>query len=732
MTVTSKITLDLTRPNIGAAVHAVQGDGNTRCVEITLLSGGSSWEPPADAEVAIAYRQPAMAKGLYNKLADGSPAISVSGNVASIVLAPQMLTVSGTVQASLVFSDAQLNRLTTFPFAVSVTSNPAIGAQQTEDYIRLQWLEDKLDEWVQQMMSTEKAVAAAAAAERADTAAVNAREQAAAAGSAATAANTAAALANQAKTDAETAASDAASAAEAATTAALGADAARDAANQAAAAARAVVDTVAPDVNLLKDDINDVCAELGRTAVNNLIYDHYVAPKTYSISINGANPTFDRIAKDDGGMPVKAGSRYLVHYDVVFDPISTIQQGSINIQFRENGTSTTVNAIESGSPWTFDAYSSKGKTFGEFICSFDSDQMVYLFLFGTGGVAGTELHFTVSNFYMVEITEDTPEDYIRRSFGSIYIAEAETYLRVTGFDRRITALENGSAANTIVCWGDSLTMGAGSGDYNRNTYPAILGTKLPDFEVVNYGVGGETSDTIMGRQGSAPMIVNPFTVPADTSAVEVTISTDSNVPMCPLRQMSLEDKGLNPCAIGGILGNLSYSDGKYYFSRAKSGESLEISRPQMIITNAMQKDMLRSPYCMIIWVGTNDGYSGDEGASPFSEAITLKAKISQMVDYAGCKRYIVLGFVEGQRSKWETINKILGFAFGGHYLNIREYLCKYGLDDNEITPTDTDASNISIGRVPQSLRSDGIHLNQSGYGSVANAVFERGKQLGYW
>ena len=148
MNVTSKIVADLTRPNIGARVNAVQGDGNTRLAEITLLCGGVTWTPPEGVEAAIAYMQPGGTKGLYNKLADGTAAISISGNVVTVILAPQMLTASGTVQASLVFNDAQLNRLTTFPFAVSVASNPSVGAQKTEDYIRLQWLEDKLDEYL--------------------------------------------------------------------------------------------------------------------------------------------------------------------------------------------------------------------------------------------------------------------------------------------------------------------------------------------------------------------------------------------------------------------------------------------------------------------------------------------------------------------------------------------------------------------------------------------------------
>lgn len=148
MNVISKISVDLTRPNMGTRVNAVQGDGNTRSVDITLLADGQPWKPPEGVEAAIAYRQPGGTKGLYNQLADGTPAISISGNVATITLAPQMLTVPGTVQASIVFNDAQLNQLTTFPFSVSVAQNQYAGAQKVEDYIRLQWLEDKLDEYL--------------------------------------------------------------------------------------------------------------------------------------------------------------------------------------------------------------------------------------------------------------------------------------------------------------------------------------------------------------------------------------------------------------------------------------------------------------------------------------------------------------------------------------------------------------------------------------------------------
>ena len=239
MNVTSKISVDMTRQNVGQRVNAVQGDGSTRLVEITLLSCGAPWTPPEGVEAAIAYMQPGGTKGLYNKLADGTAAISISGNVATINLAPQMLTASGTVQASLVFNDQQLNRLTTFPFAVSVTSNPAAGAQKTEDYIRLQWLEDKLEEYW-----APARVQIGAAVQGAELATAAANQSAQAADRAASVANAARDEANLAAQEARTQAGAAAGAAKDASDAAVAAREAEQNANDAAGRAGEVADTV--------------------------------------------------------------------------------------------------------------------------------------------------------------------------------------------------------------------------------------------------------------------------------------------------------------------------------------------------------------------------------------------------------------------------------------------------------------------------------------------------------
>lgn len=207
------IKVDLARSSYGPWVEAIQGDGGTRCISVQLLDNGKPWLPPENTQIAIVYTQPGGTKGLYDKLPDGRKAISVNGNTITAILAPKMLSVPGEVHAAIVFNNSQLDQLTTFPFSVMVAKNQFAGAQEVEDYIRLQWLEEKLAEKIDELISTEQAVRAGVAAQEATAAAAAAQEKAAVAENAAEAANTA------------------------------------------AASAQAVVDGIVPEVNQLKSDL---------------------------------------------------------------------------------------------------------------------------------------------------------------------------------------------------------------------------------------------------------------------------------------------------------------------------------------------------------------------------------------------------------------------------------------------------------------------------------------------
>ena len=149
MEVQAQIQADLQIPE-GTAVPVMQHDGLTRRLLVTLLSGGESWQPPEGVTPAVGYEKPDRTRGLYDRMPDGTDAVTLEGKVASVLLPPQMLSTPGTVLACLVFRDAAQNRLTTFPFRLLVQVNPAAQAPDEEAQDRLKWLEDKLEEYLTQ------------------------------------------------------------------------------------------------------------------------------------------------------------------------------------------------------------------------------------------------------------------------------------------------------------------------------------------------------------------------------------------------------------------------------------------------------------------------------------------------------------------------------------------------------------------------------------------------------
>ena len=133
MEVIQKIKIDLLKPGVRPVVNVMQADENSRVIEIALYTNGVAWEIPDGASFSVAYKKPDGTSGLYDTLPDGTSASFAKGNVLSIRLAPQMLTVPGDVASSVaIFSSDQ--KISTFPVVVNVVQNPAAGATESEDY----------------------------------------------------------------------------------------------------------------------------------------------------------------------------------------------------------------------------------------------------------------------------------------------------------------------------------------------------------------------------------------------------------------------------------------------------------------------------------------------------------------------------------------------------------------------------------------------------------------------
>lgn len=133
MEVIHNITIDMVRKGVTPRVYAMQFDTNTRNVQVQMLSNGETWEPPQGAVISLSYRKPDGTKGFYNLLEENVSAVHVDGNLVTVTMAKQVLTVPGKVDAALIVHSGDL-RIATFPFEIHVTADPSAGKTDSDDY----------------------------------------------------------------------------------------------------------------------------------------------------------------------------------------------------------------------------------------------------------------------------------------------------------------------------------------------------------------------------------------------------------------------------------------------------------------------------------------------------------------------------------------------------------------------------------------------------------------------
>ena len=268
----------------------------------------------------------------------------------------------------------------------------------------------------------------------------------------------------------------------------------------------------------------------------------------------------------------------------------------------------------------------------------------------------------------------------------------------------------------VSCWGDSLTAGSGG---NGTSFVSVLAKCNRLLRVNNKGVPGETSKAIAERQGGIPIYTNSFTIPSDTSKVEIEIKDSGN------QNVSLAgqgDAGLNPCSINSVEGTISRNGTQYYFNRSNEGEPITVESGTRIITEGMQN---HRNDIMIIWSGTNDVPNSTNIQSVINN-------IDSMIEYSNIVDYIVIGLTsKDYMPEIEEVNKMLASKYGEHFLDIRKYILENGLSDAGINATAQDLENLENGEIPISLRSDNVHLNSYGYTIVGEQVYNKLISLGY-
>lgn len=294
----------------------------------------------------------------------------------------------------------------------------------------------------------------------------------------------------------------------------------------------------------------------------------------------------------------------------------------------------------------------------------------------------------------------------------------------------------------VICWGDSLTEGMGmqSGKY---AYPTVLQSLLGDgYAVWNGGYSGDTSYSIMARQGSLSLTtkediafgvgVNKVEIGTKRGGMGFMRSDGEELTRMNVYAGLVSGNAallrVSPLKIGGktyqfgyslISGTSPDSDFTLTLSRADASKALTIPAGTKVQLGGT--DMSAQSDCEIILMGANDG--GDMG--------TVIDRYQAMIDYMQHDHYLAVV------PYWtHDYDEAFSKAFGEKAVFFGEEIAKRGLDELGITPTSVDSGMMNKKMVPVSLRYENrpaeVHLNEYGYKMLATILYERGQQLGYW
>jgi hypothetical protein len=334
---------------------------------------------------------------------------------------------------------------------------------------------------------------------------------------------------------------------------------------------------------------------------------------------------------------------------------------------------------------------------------------------------------------------DTEEESVTADATDAAIATTEalqeTLAPATNKDEALDNLQKiiAEKISGIVCWGDSLTVGAGSDVSYPDELRELIQTNILEgtgceIPVVMMGVGGENSYTIAARACGLPlMVTQDFTIPAECTPVQFTFRTVDGYIAEPT---VYGDLGLEYVEINGVRGTLDYlpdvtgeSGARllYYFKRNDPGEAVTVPAGTQILTRAY---MEYKDYLPIIFMGENGG---------FADAQELIRQQMSIVDIGkNTDRYLIIGITSGTAADRQELETAMKEQYGRRYLNAREMLSSDGMSMMEVESTVFDQWMIDEGRIPGRLLSDSVHLNEAGYRALGIMVYDRLMELGYF
>lgn len=305
----------------------------------------------------------------------------------------------------------------------------------------------------------------------------------------------------------------------------------------------------------------------------------------------------------------------------------------------------------------------------------------------------------------------------------------------------------------ISCWGDSLTQGDRSegianvkavderfAEYANITYGEVLAA-LSGKTVNNYGCGGDNVTSIACRQGGLDMLVGTeFTIPADTSTVEIDLEAENGIFINTLFQAP-QNANVNPVVINGVEGTLSLvrhdnahqlTEGSfhYVFSRSITGEEVKVSAGAKVIPASVREGEVgyAKKDIVVLFMGANRGY-GDSLEAMFD---ILDSMIDNL-DYEN-KEYVIVCWPHNELNDAIQRGNVFEARYGNRVVNLTKLFRtdveatfeKYGF-----TLSSTDRADLAKENIPSSLLiSDGMHFNAVGNYILGCEIYEKMLELG--
>lgn len=252
--------------------------------------------------------------------------------------------------------------------------------------------------------------------------------------------------------------------------------------------------------------------------------------------------------------------------------------------------------------------------------------------------------------------------------------------------------------SSIVCWGDSMTVG-NEGITDLGAYPAILEAKIGP-QVLNGGVGGQTSTQIGVRQGGVPTYATVLggSIPAHgDGGVTVLFKTGYE----PLTSPNGSVRG----SILGVEGNITLSGflpgGTFTFTPISGSAPVNAPGTPQFVPDTPYKNFLP-----VFWEGRNNLIQTTAG--PWGPTQILSDIAAQVASVPRGVNYLVLSVLNENtppERKGGTIystliglNNSLSTTYGAHYLDVRSILV------NSYNPSlPTDVSDYENDMPPTSL-----------------------------